>query len=178
MSPPIIKPPAGGLTRGFTQPVFISRHSYRGRRVRSVSRGLALLAGLWTVGVVVGSMAFLLTRDSRASFVDLPLHRADCPGAVTAGPWRVGGAHGQTGNRWTISVYAEHPLAAAQASAPCATAAALLPALTTSGRPGVRPAGLRCQTAARDRLVVQQSGCVSGTGAARQGFSWYPALGA
>ncbi|HEX2016254.1 MAG TPA: hypothetical protein VGN69_06125, partial [Solirubrobacteraceae bacterium] len=123
------RPAPGAHTRGFTQPVFISRHSHRGRRVRSVSRGLALLAAAWTAAVLVGSMAVLLTRDTRATFIDLPPHRLECPGSYPAATWRLG-ARGVTGTRWTLSLYSDRVLAGAQGAVSCRSAAALLPALT------------------------------------------------
>jgi hypothetical protein len=173
------RPPPGAQTRGFTQPVFISRYSNRGRRVRSVSRLLAALAAAWIVAVLVGSMAFLLTRDARTTFVDLPTaHRVDCPGTYPAGAWRLSRGRGPVaaGSRWLLSVYSDQPLPSRQAGGACGSAAALLPGLTSAHSRIEVPRGLRCRRQSGDRLVVQQSGCVGGSAGRRTGFSWYPAV--
>jgi hypothetical protein len=173
------RPPPGAQTRGFTQPVFISRYSNRGRRVRSFSRLLAALAAAWIVAVVLGSLTFMLTRGARTTYVNLPTaHRVDCPGSFPAGSWRLSRGRGPqaAGSRWIVSVYSDQQLSSRQSGGACRSAAALLPVLTGARRPAKPPQGLRCQRQSGDSLIVQQSGCVSGSGAQRTGFSWYPAV--
>ncbi|TMK39401.1 MAG: hypothetical protein E6G56_11180 [Actinobacteria bacterium] len=173
------RPPPGAQTRGFTQPVFISRYSNRGRRVRSVSRLLAALAAAWIVAVVLGSLAFMLTRGARTTYVNLPTaHRVDCSGSFPAGNWRLSRGNGAeaAGSRWIISVYSDQRLSSKQRLGTCHSAGALLPVLTGARGKAKPPPGLQCQRRSGDTLIIQQSGCVSGSGAQRTGFSWYPAV--
>lgn len=169
--------PSGAPTRGFTQPIFIAKHGRRGRRVRSVSWGMALLAASWIVAVTAGGFGFLFLRDSATSAVALPARSAQCPGQLAAGDWRAtrdATAGGQGGN-WSVYVYAATAMSPAQLRRDCGFAQGWVRRITRdAGEKPRGPAGWECRQYRGPESLVKQSLCQTTGPNPQRAFAWYP----